>query len=163
MVLPLKRHLLPAIVRTDQTLEHSVKRWKLVRDIDDNMAYVIKAIAKEAFGRPPVFLDVQRFLLGQPHPHRMGPTEGQCQDHQQFAEPVRSGQMGLFQAKAPTFQTAEEGFNSPSASVIRHDGGGKLGREHQQIVAIREAETAEIQRVAPDRAGLLQEQGLAEG
>src|SRR5918996_4889460 len=101
---------------------------------------------KDAHSLAPMLLDLQGLLECQPLADDMRPAEGNRQQRDQFLQPLRMQKMSLLKAKAPTLQAREERFDLPAARVVRKRRLCAAWRDHDHVLARREAHATDKQR-----------------
>src|SRR5579885_272487 len=116
---------------------------------------------KGAASKASVLLDLQGLLARQPFANDVCPAESKRQQCDQLLQPLGVGDMSLFQTKAPTLQTREEGFNLPAPSVVRKRRLGEAWRDHDHVLARRETHATNEQGQAPDHSRPLNDEWLS--
>ena len=107
-----------------------------------------------------MLLDLQGLLACQPFANDVCPTKGDGQQRHQLLQPLRMGEMSLFQAKASTLQAGEERLDLPEPRVVRKRRLCLARCDHNHILTRRETQPADKQRQPPDNLGTLNNQWL---
>ncbi len=80
---------------------------------------VVKIIAKQALGRALMLLEAERLVLVFPESHLHAPSEGQNQERKESLHALGVAQMGILKMETARFETPEQRFYAPPATVMR--------------------------------------------
>src|SRR5215210_7698864 len=116
---------------------------------------MIEPMPKDAASAPPMLLDLQGLLMGQPFANDVCPAKGKGQQRHQLLQPLRMRDVGLFQAKAATLQTRKERLDLPAPGVVRKRRQSPSWRNHNHVFARREPHPTNEQWQSPDDSRLL--------